>query len=382
MDSKVMSKTVRLAMKGDKDAFDELYRAYAKTILFHVRNHVWDSEAAEDVAQEVVIQMLGSIQNLKSPYAFSSWLQRLIIFTCGKHNERFGRRRGQESVLEQAEEIVDQNEANIPEELATSNDQRAVLYRQICRLPESQRTVLLMHYYEELSYKTIARVLEIEIGTVASNISKAKKNLKAIMDEDRHIEQKAEGGQYGLASSSAIAGAFAFAADTIAPPSIVSSFCDKVSVDVDKFFAQPQPAAAVAKQGLNASLVALILMGIGIVAVAGVLIISLLSGAPQNQTEKHQNFTYQADAEILLQSDGAENGNINPYQASIVIYDGLGTAVGWSIEDSAGTEVAAGTGTPAGETLTNLAPGEYRILWQIEDERGIISVVKRVFYRE
>jgi RNA polymerase sigma-70 factor (ECF subfamily) len=183
-----LNKTIRLAIAGDPTAQEELCRLYAKPILFQTRLIVKNKSDVEDVAQKVMIEMLRSISNLKSPYAFRSWLQRIIYNAALKQNIQTTREADRSDLLEKAEFIVDEGEFAHPEETLEAKVLSQHMTGYLDRLPPAQASVLVLYYYEEQSYKEIADILGVSIGSVSSTMSKAKKNLKKLLDADAASE--------------------------------------------------------------------------------------------------------------------------------------------------------------------------------------------------
>jgi RNA polymerase sigma-70 factor (ECF subfamily) len=183
MRRKKLNILIRQAISGDPIALEQLCQLYAKTILFQTRLLIRNKDEAEDVAQKIAIAMLRDIQNLKSSYAFRSWLQRLIINACNQQNARTQRELERVENLELAEEVIDESLEARPEDSATSEDMRRYVGGYLDRLPTSQAIALTLYYYEQLSYKEVAATMGVSMGTVSSTISKAKKNLKKMLKE-------------------------------------------------------------------------------------------------------------------------------------------------------------------------------------------------------
>jgi RNA polymerase sigma-70 factor (ECF subfamily) len=174
---------IQQAIAGNAVALEQLCKLYAKTILFQVRLLVRNKEDAEDVAQRVAIAMLRDIQKLRSPYAFRSWLQRLIINACNKQNTQTQRESERTESLSFADAVIDESPEAQLEDTVISRDMRRLVGGYLERLPAAQAIALTLYYYEELSYKEVAAVMDVSIGSVSNTISKAKQNLKKLLKE-------------------------------------------------------------------------------------------------------------------------------------------------------------------------------------------------------
>jgi RNA polymerase sigma-70 factor (ECF subfamily) len=181
---KKLNTLIRQAIAGDASALEQLCQQYAKTILFQTRLLVRNKDEAEDVAQRVAIAMLSDIQKLRSPYAFRSWLQRLIVNACNQQNAMTRRNYERVEGLEFAEDIVDESLEARPEESAVSRDMQRFVGGYLQKLPPAQAVSLTLYNYEQLSYKEIAEVLNVSLGSVSNTISKAKQNLRKMMKDN------------------------------------------------------------------------------------------------------------------------------------------------------------------------------------------------------
>jgi RNA polymerase sigma factor (sigma-70 family) len=146
---------------------------------------VRNRDEAEDVAQRVIIEMIRGIAKLREPYAFRGWLQRIITNACYRQDLQLRTDLKFGDLLEEAETIADDRLEARPEDYTVAADMREYIGGYLGQLPPSQALMLTLRYTEELSYKEIAQVLEVSIGTVSSTMSKAKKNLKTLLKDKR-----------------------------------------------------------------------------------------------------------------------------------------------------------------------------------------------------
>jgi RNA polymerase sigma-70 factor (ECF subfamily) len=171
-----------MAMEGDRQAVEELGRTYARIILYQVNLLCRDKNDVDDIANEVAIQMVTSLKDLRSPFAFRAWLQKVIERTVAKYNEEQRWISGREVQLDEAELMEDQDRGMNPEVNAEITDFGSTIGKYLEQLPQSQSQPLLMFYYEDMTYTEIAEALELSAGTVSGNIAKAKKHLQRLME--------------------------------------------------------------------------------------------------------------------------------------------------------------------------------------------------------
>jgi RNA polymerase sigma-70 factor (ECF subfamily) len=182
----------RKAKKGDRKAFEALCELKSKNILFMAFGILGDYHAAEDVAQETILTMFNCIRQLRSPEAFEAWMIRIVRSKCIKHLKARSNFRDAVDIDDEDSEVdVEENDREfLPEAYAEDKELGRSLYDAIIELPRKKREAILMYYYEQLSYKEIAKITDTSVKTVASNISRARKMIKDILEEQ---EKKAQG---------------------------------------------------------------------------------------------------------------------------------------------------------------------------------------------
>jgi RNA polymerase sigma factor (sigma-70 family) len=131
-----------------------------------------DPVAAQDVAQEAMLRALRYFHAFRGEEA-RPWLLRIVRNTW--HD--FRTRRGAEQPLEEAEDRP--ADGPDPEQSAVASDRRRHVAAGLAALPADLREVLVLREVEDLSYKQIAGVLDLPIGTVMSRLSRAREKLAA-----------------------------------------------------------------------------------------------------------------------------------------------------------------------------------------------------------
>ena len=152
---------VPVAMATDKADFEALVREH-QAMVFSIACHFFHNEAiAEEVAQEVFLQLYKNLERIESPAHVGFWLRRTTSHRCIDHLRRGSARH--EVQLEQLPEIPDNPEAADP--LLQER-----LRRLVASLPEKPRMVVLLRYGEDLDTEDIARVLKMPVRTVWSHL--------------------------------------------------------------------------------------------------------------------------------------------------------------------------------------------------------------------
>ena len=132
-----------------------------------------DSQEADDIAQDALVRAYVASGSFLGLSKFSTWLFR-IAYNCYIDRQRRPR---PESISTDAVQVL-----NIPSsELTDDNFKYQQLYHALEQLPEKEKAVIILHYFEELSIKEIASILQIPLGTVKYHLSIGRNHLKSIL---------------------------------------------------------------------------------------------------------------------------------------------------------------------------------------------------------
>lgn len=163
---------------GEENAFDELYKRYEKNLLFMAMQLTNNKGDAEDAVQETFVQVLRSIHQLNNPAYLKLWLHRIV---SGKCKDIFRRNKTvpvDTSDDKVAMHYVEERMEFLPEYNLRFKSDCDVVKFYINRLPYSQKEVVLLAYFEQMSMQEIADTLNESVGTVKSRLFLAKKVLR------------------------------------------------------------------------------------------------------------------------------------------------------------------------------------------------------------
>jgi RNA polymerase sigma-70 factor (ECF subfamily) len=167
---------IRSAAAGNEGAFSQLVRAYRLQVVRTAYGILGSVTEADDVAQEAFIKAWESLPDLRQRSTFRTWLFRITVNTAIDAV----RRRRPEPPLDETMS----GEYEAPEEATIRRDIRERVQAAIRDLPPAARATLILREYEQLSYREIAAVLEIPIGTVMSRLSYARQLLRERLTAD------------------------------------------------------------------------------------------------------------------------------------------------------------------------------------------------------
>ena len=159
--------------------FKILIKEYQQPLYWHIRKIVFDHEDADDVLQNTYIKVFKNIKNFRGESKLFSWMYRIATneaLTFIKQKSRKLRL----SLNEFNEKQVNQLEADIYFE----GDAIALkLQLAVANLPEKQRLVFNLKYYEELKYDEISEILETSVGALKASYHHAVKKIKNELDQ-------------------------------------------------------------------------------------------------------------------------------------------------------------------------------------------------------
>lgn len=183
---------VKAAQKGDMGAFEELVARHRDKIYARAYSMMRNEDDALDLSQEAWVKGWQRLQQFQGDASFGTWMTRIVINLCLDALRR--RKRQQAESVEVLNEEAGGVERHMPVMTVNPTEglERAELRERIDRamaqLTYEHRTVLILHEFEEMEYKQIAKVMNCSIGTVMSRLFYARRRLAALManwkDED------------------------------------------------------------------------------------------------------------------------------------------------------------------------------------------------------
>lgn len=164
---------VERAQAGDHDAFSVLVRASYPRLHGVARLILRDSERAQDAVQEALVQAWRHVRALRDADAWDAWLHRLTVHACYRMARQV-RRRSQVEL-----HVMPDLDSAGPFDLSTSVVDRDQLGQVLGRVPIDQRTVMVLHFYVDMTLAEVANVLEIPIGTAKSRLHRGLETVRA-----------------------------------------------------------------------------------------------------------------------------------------------------------------------------------------------------------
>ena len=167
---------------GDEDAFRELVDIYQDRIYNTCIGFVRDPEDADDLTQDVFIEIYNSIGKFRGDAKLSTWIYRITVNKSLEHLRKMKRKKKSGFILWSHDEESDFNvevpDFDHPGILAENKERAKILFRAIEKLPENQKIAFTLHKVEDLSYEQISDVMQKSLSSVESLMHRAKINLR------------------------------------------------------------------------------------------------------------------------------------------------------------------------------------------------------------
>jgi RNA polymerase sigma-70 factor (ECF subfamily) len=173
------------AQSGDMAAFEELVARHRDKIYARAYSMMRNEEEAIDLSQEAWVKGWQRLKQFQGEASFGTWMTRIVINLCLDQLRKHKRQRT-ESIEEMNEETGGvERQMPVVTVNPTAGLERAELRRRIDRalsqLSNEHRTALVLHEFEDMEYKQIAKVMNCSIGTVMSRLFYARRKMAALL---------------------------------------------------------------------------------------------------------------------------------------------------------------------------------------------------------
>lgn len=178
----IIKKRIKQVIKGDQDAFAEIIEIYKNSIFQLCFRMLGNRHEAEDMAQEAFIRAYVNINSFNQDLKFSTWLFRIATNLC---IDRIRKKKpdyyldaevsGTEGLTMYSQLA---SESPLPEKELESLELQETVQKEIMKLPEKYRSVIVLKYIEELSLNEISEILDMPLGTVKTRIHRGREALR------------------------------------------------------------------------------------------------------------------------------------------------------------------------------------------------------------
>ena len=166
--------------------FESAYRTYSRRVYSKCLHMVGNEAEAEDLTQEVFLQLFRKMDSFRGESAFATWLYRVAVNVVLM---RLRKKTLASTSLEEAIELPDgvftlKQMLGVPDRALTAIFDRLPLEHAVSQMPAGCKQVFLLHYVEGYGHREIARLLGLSIGTSKSQLYKARVRLRQLLREE------------------------------------------------------------------------------------------------------------------------------------------------------------------------------------------------------
>lgn len=171
---------IALFKGGRQEAFNELVRRYQDRVYWMIRRMIGDSDDAYDLAQDVFVKAYTKLDGFRGDAQFFTWLYRI----ASNVSINYVRKKKLRTFFALDDILQIEDPSPTPSAVVEASDLHDTIDRAISRLPEKQRAVFIMRYYEELPYEEIARITQRSIGGLKANYFHAVRKMEEYLRND------------------------------------------------------------------------------------------------------------------------------------------------------------------------------------------------------
>jgi RNA polymerase sigma-70 factor, ECF subfamily len=178
----LIKKRIKQVLKGDQNAFGEIVEMYKDKVFQISYRMLGNRHEAEDIVQEAFIRAYVNIQRYNLELKFSTWLYRITTNLC---IDRIRKKKPDyylDAEVKGTEGLTMYSQVpsktTLPEDDVESLELQDTIQKEIMKLPEKYRSVIVLKYIEELSLKEISEILEMPLGTVKTRIHRGREALR------------------------------------------------------------------------------------------------------------------------------------------------------------------------------------------------------------
>lgn len=177
---------------GSEEAFAILIAQYHQPLYSLIARSINDPADAADITQEVFIKVFRSIRSFHGDASLRTWLYRIALHEASNQRRWWSRHKRQEVTIDSPYDQEDDgnavclsstlaDEGNSPFDNVAQNEVRERIEAALRQIPEAFRTVLVLREIEGFSYEEIAEILNVNLGTVKSRLTRGRSALRALI---------------------------------------------------------------------------------------------------------------------------------------------------------------------------------------------------------
>lgn len=154
-----------------KVQINELIEEYSNMVLQIAFQNLFNKSDAEDITQEVFIKLIKNIHKLKNYEHIKAWLIRVTINLCKDYNKSYWNK----------------NTTSLDEEIKYFDEDNQSIFQELSKLNPEYRNIIYLYYYQGYKIAEISDILSMNQNTISSYLTRARKELKNILEDGGEI---------------------------------------------------------------------------------------------------------------------------------------------------------------------------------------------------
>jgi RNA polymerase sigma-70 factor (ECF subfamily) len=197
---------------GSEDAFAILIAQYHQPLFSLIARSINDPADAADITQEVFIKVFRSIRGFHGDASLRTWLYRIALHEASNQRRWWSRHKKQEVTIDSPYDHEEDgngvclsatlaDDGNSPFDNVAQNEVRERVEAALRQIPESFRTVVVLREIEGFAYEEIAEILDVNLGTVKSRLTRGRSALRALILAEQAAAQNNSAPSFAMHSS-------------------------------------------------------------------------------------------------------------------------------------------------------------------------------------
>ena len=171
---------VAKAQNGSRKAMEDVINMVSGYLYYYSLTLLGDEEQAKDAVQDILLTILKKLDTLDEPKAFLGWMKTIAANYC---KTKLSRTKEHISIDEDTWEFADENDQICPEKSAETEEVCGYVREAVRALPQLLRESVMMFYFNQMSVKQIADILEVNENTVKSRLYSARQSMKKYLEQ-------------------------------------------------------------------------------------------------------------------------------------------------------------------------------------------------------
>ncbi|GGG62707.1 RNA polymerase sigma factor [Edaphobacter dinghuensis] len=197
---------------GSEDAFAILIAQYHQPLYSLIARSINDPADAADITQEVFIKVFRSIRSFNGDASLRTWLYRIAVHEASNQRRWWSRHKKQEVTIDSPFDHEEDgngvclsatlaDDGNSPFDNVAQSEVRERVEAALRQIPETFRTVVVLREIEGFAYEEIAEILDVNLGTVKSRLTRGRSALRALILAERTVRQNNSASSFAMHSS-------------------------------------------------------------------------------------------------------------------------------------------------------------------------------------